>query len=364
MTFPQPGFFYRPTWNEHRFLAGLPVSGPFDAALLLGRHLAPHPVGSRSHNWGWTGRELPDAVLDGGADFLVDPDTPVLTAGTARQMPTPRVALMPHAQVLTLPISRIVLANNNDRVDFVRAALAQQAGAAMLTAPYFRFERRGRGWYGDNLQLIADTMTLAGGRPVVCFVHASVEALRQGDVVASARDFATTGASLGFLRIAGFDPQTADGSVIAAYRTAIDAFESAGLAIAADAVGRFGLVLAGAGSAGFSSGARHHRFVPSSPIYDADEMTSDPMTYEVPDRWFGMTATQARQAAAAGLIPGCPVGRCGALTTGSRPRDLTEHFVHYCVSSVRRYAAAGVAGTRQSLTGKQSRSPQTWLRAL
>jgi hypothetical protein len=134
--------------------------------------------------------------------------------------------------------------------------------------------------------------------------------------------------------------------------------------MAADAVGRFGLVLAGAGSAGFSSGARHDRFVPSSPIYDAEEMESDPMTYEVPDRWFGMTAAQARQAAAAGLIPGCPVRMCGALAAGAEPRDLTEHFVHYCVNSVRRYANAGLAGTRQSLMGQQSRGPQSWLRAL
>ena len=36
-----------PQWNETSFLSRLPQRGPFDSALIVGRHLAPHPPGRR-----------------------------------------------------------------------------------------------------------------------------------------------------------------------------------------------------------------------------------------------------------------------------------------------------------------------------
>lgn len=233
----EPLFYYRPYWNEHQFLRHYPQQGLFDAAILRGRHLAPHPQGSAAARRGESGRELADALGESGAAFVVDPDTPILAAGGQGDFPSERVALMPHAQVLGLPVSRLSFTNTADRRAFVNAAVGQQAGAQVVTAPYFTVERRGDGWYRLNLDLITDTGAAAGARPLAAFIHAPVRTLVAGDVAAAAADYAASGVKLAFLRVLGFDPQQAGQAEIGAYLRALNAFTDAGVAAVADAVG-------------------------------------------------------------------------------------------------------------------------------
>lgn len=360
----EPFFFYRPFWNEHKFLRAYPRDGLFDAAILRGRHLAPHPVGSTAAARGESGRELANALLESGGAFVVDPDTPILAAGGPAEFPSPRVALMPHAQVLGLPLSRISFASPTDRRSFVSAAVGQQAGAQVVTAPYFTFERHGDGWYVLNLELIADARAVDAARPAATFVHAPVRTLMAGEVGAAAADYASAGVELVFLRIAGFDPQKAGKTECRAYRSAIDAFAEAGVPAVADAVGRFGLVLSSAGAAGFSCGALHHKFVSENVIFDADEMSSSPIQYEVPHRWYELSRTQARADSRRGLLPACPVADCGALGQGAKSPELKEHMVHYFTNEVRALARAGAGSARERLTQHPRGANGAWAAAL
>lgn len=94
-------------------------------------------------------------------------------------------------------------------------------------------------------------------------------------------------------------------------------------------------------------------------------MISDPCRYEVPRRWFALEHRQARQAAAQGLLPACPVPGCCALASGSGPPELKEHLIHYFVLAVRAVAAAGALGTRTSLTTHPAGTwTKAWLSAL
>jgi hypothetical protein len=191
-----------------------------------------------------------------------------------------------------------------------------------------------------------------------------VRALVAGHVAAAAADYAAAGVELGFLRIVGFDPQCATRPEVEAYLRAVDSFTGAGVATVADAVGRFGLVAAAAGAAGFSCGARHHKFVGEDVIVDAEEMTSDPMFYEVPHRWFELDHAQARSDAQHGLLPGCPEGLCGALTEQAGSADLKEHMIHYFTHEVRAMAEVGAAGTQKQLASHPRGANPAWAAAL
>jgi hypothetical protein len=359
-----PRFFFCPTWNETNFLGDYTRRGPFDSALIPARNLAPHPAGSSSAHKGLTGRELADCLAANSAAYTVDPDTPALATADASGFPTPRLATMAHAEVLPLPLSLLSFTNPADRVDFVQACVGGQAGAEMLVAPYFGFEMHGDRWQKLNLQLIADSSQMAD-RPVAAFAYASAEALRRGAIRDSADDYADAGAEVVFLRVAGFDPMSASDTTVEAYRRTLAALADAGLLTVAEAVGRFGLVLAGSLGSGFSSGARHRQFTPEQPIYrSTDEMTSEKMRYEVPDRWYALPHSQARRDQRAGLLPACPDSACGALVAGMGPSDLTEHLVHYFTIGARRSAARGAQGTRQLLAANESNAPRAWLNAV
>jgi hypothetical protein len=167
------------------------------------------------------------------------------------------------------------------------------------------------------------------------------------------------------LRIAGFDPQQADQASVSAYRRAIDAFRAAGVPAVADGVGRFGIVLAAGGAAGFSSGATHHQAVPLDAIFEAEqEMRSTPTLYEVPDRWFALSHSQARADARSGGLPLCSTADCSALTDDARSSDLKEHLIHYFTHRVREIAVGGSGVARESLTAYPTGSNHAWISAL
>jgi hypothetical protein len=356
-----PSFYYRPFYNEVKFLESYPRRGPFDAALLRARHLAPHPAGSRGSRGGKSGRELAEAVSRARASYVVDVDTPLLAAAARSDLP-PRAQLMAAANVLPLPLTPASFSNQQDRLTFVQVVVADQAGAAELVSPYFSFSRRGDTWHRLNLQFIADVRAVGDPRPLSAFVHAPVEALVRGEVAAVAADYAQAGADRVYLRIAGFDPRSASTSEVAAYRHALDAFVQSGALPVADAVGRFGLVLCATDADGFSSGAAHHHSVALSPLNDPNEMRSEPVGYEVPGRWYALPPAQARRDAQAGIIPACPLHTCAALAAGSGASDIKEHLVHCFTMQARTAAQMGAAQVRGVLQAE--RRHLVWLSAL
>jgi hypothetical protein len=231
-----------------------------------------------------------------------------------------------------------------NRIAFVQAVAASQAGSAALAAPYFEFESANDRWHKLNLRLIDDTRPLAGGRPLVTFVQAPLSSLLQGEIATAAGSYAMHGVDRVFLRVAGFDPEVAGRTEIDAYRRALDVFTSEGVDAVADCVGRFGLVAVAVGAAGFSSGARHFQRIPEDVTYDTDNMRSEPCLYEVPKRWFAMFPREARKTAH--LLPLCSVIGCSALAPAAEPRDQKAHLIHYFTEEVRVYEQGGAAAAR------------------
>jgi hypothetical protein len=361
-----PLFYYRPTHNDHRFLEDFPQRSQFDAAIIPARYLGPFAPGSRSALRGHDPRALATALAAARAPFVVDPDTPVLAAlAPGVSPPTPRVPLMAHAQVASLPISPLSLAQSGARTAFVQASVTAQAGAAAIAAPYFEFDQLNGSWHRRNLDLLEDTAQLAQGRPLVAFVQVPLTALVGRLVERAARTYAGLGIDHVFLRVAGFDPQSASGAEVAAYRRALDALQDAGIPAVADCVGRFGLVTTAAGGAGFTCGARFNHWIAEDAVYEPSDMTSDPCRYEVPKRWFALDHADARRAAASHAIPSCPAAGCSALAAGAGATDLKEHLIHYFVWAVRNFAVVGAQGARTSLTTHPVGSvTQAWVSAL
>jgi hypothetical protein len=354
-----PSFYYRPYYNEWTFLRA--YRGPLDVVLLRSRHLAPHPPGSQPAARGATGRELVDAVVGSRRPFVYDPDTAFLAAGRLADL-QPRWRLMPAAGLLSLPLTPVSFASGSDRRTFGQVVLADQAGASQLVPPYFRFDSRRDPWLSLNLAFVSDARALGDPREVAAFVHGTLRALCSGEVAATAPAYAAAGAQRVFVRIAGFDPTTASGVQVRAYRDALHAFAAVGVPAVADSVGRFGLVLCAGGADGFSSGASHHHAVSADLLLD-QAGGSGPVQYEVPGRWYAVTHSQARRDASAGLLPACPnPGGCAALTAGAGPSLLKEHLIHYFTLSARAVAAAGSAAARTSLRS-YGRNP-AWLSAL
>jgi hypothetical protein len=284
----------------------------------------------------------------------------VLVAVAQTSLPTPRVGLMPHAQVLTLPVKPMSFAKAVDRIAFAQTVAAAQAGAAALVAPYFQFERDTDRWHKLNLDMLNDVAPLAQGRPLAAFVQVPIESLLGGQLASAAPSYAGAAADMAFLRVAGFDPETAPARAVRAYRAAIEAFENVGVAAVADSVGRFGLVLAAAGASGFSSGARYFKKVPQELTYDIDEARGEKCLFEVPKRWFAMEPQQAAQTQG---LPNCPIEDCNALRT-QQSADQKEHLIHYFVSEVREHASAGAAAAKTSLQQYPAGNTAAWVSAV
>lgn len=346
-------FLLRPAYNDYSFVRKCAQSGPPDAVLLRGRHVAPWPS-TKPRSQRSNGRELIDACVETHTPYIVDPDTTVLTEvgkpGRASEMPHAQVA----AQLSGLPMSPVTLANTSNRAAFVTQAVAFQAGAAELVAPYFRWDSRHSGWYPLDLQIITDVAALGDPRPLSAFVHATTAAMVRHEVAAAAADYAKAGAKRAYLRISGFDARQADPATIRAYREAIDAYTGAGLEVVPDAVGRFGVVLSVAGATGFSSGAREFQHVPVDEVSFADEQSGAPSLFEVPRRWFSMAWDQARHDTAAGVIPRCAHTGCDALSSPRAAANLKAHNVHLFTAEARAAATMSVPAVRQQLAVSQA----------
>jgi hypothetical protein len=361
-------FLFRTAHNDDLWVASQRREAE-QVAVLLGRHLAPFPPGSASSSRSKAPDALKTAAVARARTFLIDCDTAILAQVPARAagLPSPRAAEMASAHVLELPVSPSSFASAGAISSFTRAAVGGQGGAWAITAPYFQFSSGADRWLDINLDLLGETLRVAGGREVVPVIQVRTSALLDATIAAAADRYRQTGVRACLLRVAGFDGEEADIPTITAYLTAAKALQDAGLAVVADATGRFGAVAVADGATAFSAGLRAYRAVPENPIYDDEDFTSSKTLYELPNEWYGIPHDEVVKLRRAGRLPPCPIAGCDARTRvdGLRAKERCQaHMIH---TFARRAAWANTVGAPAvvaDLRASSAAAARRWSQAL
>lgn len=199
-------FFFRPDGQDEGFLRRYLPAGSFDAAIVRGRLLAPHPIGSIERSNGRRGDELAWLLDENATPWVPDPDTPELAHSPAADLSSKRLATMPHAELYELPWTLDLLADPEAREAIARNALGIGARSFAAAAVYFEAESLTDPWLEMNLLFVKEAARWAEGRPVCAFVQMPVDALLDGTMAAAADPYADAGARIAMLRVTGFDP--------------------------------------------------------------------------------------------------------------------------------------------------------------
>lgn len=295
--------------------------------------------------------------------YIVDIDTDVLRflRDAASFKGSDRVSQMASAQVVSLPASPSALASSPQVDPFVDAAIAAQAGAKFVAAPYFQFRSRQDAWYGLDLRLLEATKRKAPGERIAAFLQAPVETLLDGELGSAGKDLRRRGAELVLLRVSGFYPEQASVEACEAYLDAVSRL-SREVMVVADAVGRFGIVCVAHGALAFSGGTRFYNAVPRDPTYDGP-YTSEPVPYEVPWEWRDV-APRAIRAHLGRFSWPCPVPGCVALSPAANAPEFKEHRLHLLDHMARWAGTAGAIQVETSLESSPAPYAWVWAKAL
>jgi hypothetical protein len=355
-------FFFRPDGQDERFLRGYLPEGDFGAAILAGRLLAPHPVGSIERDRGARGDELLWTLEDASTPWIGDPDTPHLAHCTRAELPAKRLGLMAHAELYELPWTQDLLADDDALQAIVRNALAAYHRSFAASAVYFEASATDDPFMKINLRAVAETKASSGGRPVCAFVQMPLEALMDGTMANMSARYAHAGARIAVLRVVGFHAEECTAEQGRAYIDCVRAWRACGILPIADCTGRFGAALVAAGGWGFSAGARFYRRVigPGTLPFDGFRRART-VHLEISGEWRSMTAAQARRRR---RLPRCDKEDCDPLATDNQPTRLKAHCVHEFVRLARSAAALGEARIAAQLQAAPGGQSSVWASAL
>lgn len=236
-------FLFRPDGQDLRFLNEYLPEGDFHAALLAGRLLAPHPVGSIERARGARGDELMWTLEDTVTPWLGDPDTPYLACCGPGDLPAKRLGSMAHAELFDLPWTLELLRDEDALQAIVRNAVATYHRSFAASAVYFQASAVDDPLLEVNLRAVAQTRSFDDERPVCAFVQMPLETLTDGTMAKVAPWYADAGARIAVLRVAGFHADECTEEQARAYVDCVRAWRACGLAPVADCTGRFGAAL-------------------------------------------------------------------------------------------------------------------------
>jgi hypothetical protein len=196
------------------------------------------------------------------------------------------------------------------------------------------------------------------GSSVALFVQVSRTALERGTLALCAARYADAMRSRGlvFLQVAGLDTEDCDPALLDKYLAAVRAWHSAGFAVVADCVGRFGVAAVASGAAAMATGTRYYRTRRN--VREQRFTRSAKMRYWAPGRGDRLPLEQARKRYAAGRLEPCPVSGCTALEPDAKSNDVRAHIVHVLATELVDAVQDPVAFARA-----WSRSPRNYVRA-
>lgn len=355
-------FLFRPDGQDAGFLRDYLKAGDFHVALLAGRLLAPHPVGSLERERGARGDELMWTLEDTGTPWLGDPDTPHLACCARSELPAKRLGLMPHAELYGLPWTIDLLQDAEALQSIARNAIAAYHRSFAASAVYFEADSLDGPLMQVNLRAVEEAQIFSGGRPVCAFVQMPLERLVDGSMASLAPLYAKAQARIAVLRVVGFHAETCTVEEARAYVDCIRAWRGCGLAPVADCTGRFGAALVAAGAWGFSAGARFYRRVvgPGESGFDGPRRARS-VHLEVSGEWRSFTPAQARRRR---RLSECPKVDCDPLAIEGQPARLKAHCVHEFVRLASSAASIGEHGIAEQLGRAPGPQPGIWAAAL
>lgn len=292
--------------------------------------------------------------------WLLDPETSgLVAAGITDEDAAARLRETAIAESVQLPLDLDTLAEPDTMQSLLEATWALQAGAAALTAPYFRVTLGDDHVIELNLELARRT-TLVDERPTMAVLEANVGVVTSGSLVGIAARMRACGVDVVMLRVVGCKEDASQRHVASYLRLARELTE-AGLQVICDQVGRLGPVLVAGSGAAFSTGSWHYRSVPYDLIpRKGGGGGSQPIPYELPGRWRSSSPALARNLPAAR----CAVKSCCALEPEATPADQREHFLHTVVAAAEQARDSMIETIVDSLAASGDAIAVGWAAAL
>jgi hypothetical protein len=256
-----PKLVLRPEYDEWSLLEQHPEL--YDAVLVKDPYTAPY---HEDHPHRGRDAERLIKAVPASRELWHDPDTAgLISRSSARLARTARVRRTPLAQHFGLPLDLATMAREPQLRDLaVDLALENQARSATRIPPYFDFDRRDSVALQLNLQMLRRAVAAVGDEVPTAVIQMTRHRLMAGLLVAVAEDYAATGARRVLLRVRGLEPQQAERAELVAYLDAVAAFRRRGLEALPDCVGRLGPVFVADRGAGYATGTRFFRKVPSA----------------------------------------------------------------------------------------------------
>lgn len=328
------GQIYLRARHDDKEIVSCPSPRPFGAAIFYWRYLAEYPADHPRHGQSTT--ELVDALRIAKLPYVIDPNTPALTASRVLEDEGARLRASSMVRAVTLPLRARELVNRGRREAFVDDTMLLQAGASAVAAPYLEYKLGGDEVLRINIAMLRRTVATAGRQLPIAFIQVTAGALRRGLVTQLAPWYASTGVKRVFLRVRKLNAEAATTVEFKAFLDAIAAFNSLGVELVPDCVGRLGPALVAGGASSFSSGPVNFRSVSGS-LLNRSGGGGVPVFYEVAGGFRAVDRT-GRQSVGTCSVPGCRADRPGATLD-----DLRLHNMHV-LRKESRLAAVNGAG--------------------
>jgi len=323
--------------NEHRFVAetdgdtdGVVIAHRFDTPPKHGR-LKREALKARMpflidiESW-----RLPYLADEGDRSFGSDVDTAI--AGS-----------------VSLPMSFESLLDGSRSEPLVRTAAVAQSGALITFAPDFQFLTIDDPAFQVNRACLRQLQELVPRETIGAWIHVSLDTMLSGVLSTVAEIYRSDlpAGTILALTVSDIRP-TQPPEVLAAYFSALEAFELAGFRVLVDRANDVSVPAVGAFASGCMLGNRIYRSAPASPIFENDYNPKIRLKYFDGERARMVQRDLAQRRFERGVLD-CKRSRCAAATATSRKRlyELRFHAAHGVRDAIRDAQELGAQGLRR-----------------
>lgn len=348
--------------SEVSFVEG--AIGQTEGIVLGARLDVPPRPGSARDKAGLTGSELKQAAQRAGVPYLIDPETWRLRHVDPDDKTSPDLRTR-CAHSVPLPVRAKDLANDDALLALVRATVQMQAGAEVVFAPYFAFNRLDDPFLEINLRALRLTHKMVRGRPVGAWIYVGREVTANGVLrfaIERYKEALAPGATV-LLTVGGL--YDAELSAQIPYYRAIKAFRRAGLDVVLDRPGDLSLPGVAAGASGVSIGNRVFRFAHDPDTLDPMRRRGVRLAYFSgrPGRRIPLKKAMEQRRNGSRVVRACSTEGCTALQTGDA-LAVRLHNAHELRKALRRIHERGVDHQIWAWSIGRLKHQRVWAQAL